>query len=193
MGLKTFLKLLEGHEIVRRYIIVNSFDGVLPILGIILVSFIVGIRDPHFVMLPCVGAAIAMFVSGVFGAYASERAEVKKSIRELETHLLRKIDGTSIAKRRRKGAFIVALVNGLSPMIAAFFIILPFFFSSRGVIGVSTAYYFAFLIAASILFLLGIFTGKIAKENVIKHGIIMLFSGIVIGVIFYALFLLGLL
>lgn len=193
MGIKTFLSLLKEHGIIRRYIIINSFDGALTILGIIFASFAAGISNPRFVMLPCTGAAIALFISGVFGAYATERAETKKSIRELEKHLLRKVDGTLVTKRGRENVFTVALVNGLSPMIVAFFIILPFFFSSKEVININAAYYFAFLIAASVLFLLGVFTGKIAKENVIKHGIIMLLAGIVIGAIFYTLFLLGLL
>lgn len=193
MGLKAFFKLLEEHGIIRRYVIINSFDGALAVLGIIIISFIAGVRDSRFVMLPCVGAAVAMFTSGLFGAYAAERAEVQKSLRELEEHLLRKIDGTSIAKRREEGIFIVALVDGLSPMVAAFFIVLPFFFSFQGMIGINIAYYFAFLISASVLFLLGVFTGRTAKENVIKHGMIMLLAGIAIGAIFYALFLLGLL
>jgi len=193
MGLKTFLSLLKEHGIIRRYIIVNSFDGALTILGIIFASFVAGISNPRFVVLPCIGAAIALFISGVFGAYAAERAESKKSIKELETHLLRKVDGTLVTKRGKKNVFIVALINGLSPMIVAFFILLPFFFSSGEIININSAYYFAFLIAASLLFLLGVFTGRIAKENVIKHGIIMLLAGIIIGAIFYALSLLGLL
>ena len=193
MGIKTFLTILKEHGIIRRYIIVNSFDGALTILGIILVSFVAHVRDPRFVILPGVGAAIALFISGIFGAYVAERAEAKKSIKELETHLLRKVDRTLITKRGRENVFIVALINGLSPMIVAFFILLPFFFFSGEVININAAYYVAFLIAASILFLLGIFTGRIAKENVIKHGMIMLLAGIIIGAIFYALSLLGLL
>ena len=81
-------RILVEHEIVRRYVIINSFDGALTILGIIFAEFFTRIDDPRMVILPGLGAAVAMCVSGIWGAYSAERAEVKRSIRELEVHMM---------------------------------------------------------------------------------------------------------
>ena len=66
MNLTKKLKLLYSHEIVRRYVVSNSFDGALTMLGIIIANFFAGTMDPHLIVLPGVGAAIALGISGVW-------------------------------------------------------------------------------------------------------------------------------
>ena len=72
MGLKDYYRILVEHEIVRRYIIINTFDGALTILGIVLAVIMSGIRDPQLVIIPSIGASVAMAVSGIWGSYAAE-------------------------------------------------------------------------------------------------------------------------
>jgi predicted membrane protein (TIGR00267 family) len=191
MGLSDFLVILKESEIIRRYITINSFDGALTIFGIVFASFVAGIQNPSLIILPSMGATIAMGISGMWGAYAAESAEVKKSLNELEKHLLRDLNGT---RRYRKGkitSFLVAVVDGLSPMVAALLIIMPFVMTSFGIIGITLAYYISFLIVALLLFSLGMFLGRIAKESVLKNGLKMLLAGVAISIIFYILSLFG--
>jgi len=105
--------------------------------------------------------------------------------------LLRDLEGTRRHRRAQRTTFLVALVNGLSPVMAAFSIMVPFILASFNVLGITLAYYISFLIVALLLFILGMFLGKIAKENVIKNGLKMLLAGVAIGVIFYILSLFG--
>ena len=84
MNLLEKFDFLYKNEIIRRYIVINSFDGALTILGIILAEFFAGVKDPRLVILPSVGAAIAMCVSGMWGAYAAESSEVAKKERSLK-------------------------------------------------------------------------------------------------------------
>lgn len=191
MGLSDFIVILKESEIIRRYITINSFDGTLTIFGIVFASFVAGIQNPSLIILPSIGATIAMGISGMWGAYAAESAEVKKSLNELEKHLLRGLKGTRRYRRGKRTSFLVAVVDGLSPMIAALLIMMPFFLSSFSVLEINLAYYISFLIVALLLFSLGIFLGRIAKESVLRNGFKMLLAGVAISIIFYILSLFG--
>lgn len=191
MGLSDFLVILKENEIIRRYITINSFDGTLTIFGIVIASFVAGIQNPALIILPSIGATIAMGVSGMWGAYAAESAEVKKSLSELEMHLLRDLEGTRRHRRDKRTSFLVGVVDGLSPMIAALLTITPFVLASFSALEITLAYYISFLIVALVLFILGMFLGITAKESVLKNGFKMLFAGVAVSIIFYILYLFG--
>ena len=185
--LKSIFRITKEHEIIRRYMVINSFDGALTIFGILMASFIAGIRNPALVILPCVGAAVALCVSGIWSAYAAEAAEVKKKMKALEKHMLRPLHATKKSRENKYINLVVGLVNGFSPFIISFVIIIPFFLASYGLVNVMNAYYASMGIIAAVLFSLGMFLGRIAKENLYKNGFKMLLAGIVIAVIFYLL------
>jgi predicted membrane protein (TIGR00267 family) len=189
---KSFWEVLAEHEIVRRYVIINSFDGALTMLGIIMAEFLSGIQDPKLIILPGIGAAVAMCVSGMWGAYSAERAEIRKGIRTMEVHMLKDLSKTEFTRKRHRMAGIIGLVDGLSPLIASIIILIPFFLVKPGILTMTAAYYTSMVMVAAILFLLGMFAGKIAKESMIKQGIVMLLAGVVIGMIFIALAFFGL-
>ncbi len=187
------LKIIVAHEIVRRYVITNSFDGVLTVLGIVLAEFLSGIDSPEMVVLPSVGAAIALSVSGVWSAYSAERAEIKRKIRDIEAHLMKNLSGTEFSRKREKMAIVIGAVNGLSPLIASLVAVSPFFLVNTGMIGMNQAFYYSMAVSAAILFILGAFAGEIAKEKRILQGFMMLLAGVVTAAIFMLLFYTGLL
>ncbi|MCP3682981.1 MAG: hypothetical protein GY861_09845 [bacterium] len=187
------LKEIKHNSIIRRYIIMNSFDGALTVLGIILASFFAGLTDPRLLILPIVGAAVAMFISGTWGAYMAETAEIKNKIKELEKHMFKKLSKTEFSNEAHRKAFLVAFVNGLNPLLVSFIILIPFFLAAKNIISMTYAYYASLILLAIIVFVSGAYSGKIAKENMIKRGFIMLLAGFVIALIFFILFVTGLL
>ena len=71
-----FLLHITGtHGIVRRYFVVNGFDGALTMLGLIMGFLVSGPASLGVIISACLGAAIALGVSGVSSAYVSEVAE----------------------------------------------------------------------------------------------------------------------
>ena len=188
-----YFKVLVEHEIVRRYIIINSFDGALTILGIVVAVFLSGITDPRLIIIPSVGASVAMCVSGIWGSYAAERAEIRKKIRTIEAHLMKDLSGTEFSRKREKMALVIGIVDGIIPLILALILIAPFFFVPVGILDMHTAYYLSLALVAANLFMLGAFAGKIAKESMLKQGLVMLFAGVIIGIIFMLLAYLGVL
>src|SRR3989338_10137564 len=186
--MKTFLdtvRALKNEEIARRYAIMNSFDGILTTFGIILAQFFANVSNPKLVIVSCIGAAIAMGVSGTWGAYFTEKAERKKKLREIERHLLRKLKDTKPEFKMKITTFLIAIVDGIAPLISSIIIIIPFILSLSGILSVEMAFYYAFFIIIVLLFIMGILIGKIAKENLILSGIKMILVGIVVGVIVY--------
>jgi hypothetical protein len=62
------LRISHSRGIMRRYFVVNGFDGALTMLGVIL-GFVTTDRVPLSVVIgACMGAAIALGVSGVSSA-----------------------------------------------------------------------------------------------------------------------------
>jgi VIT1/CCC1 family predicted Fe2+/Mn2+ transporter len=88
--IKTYNKITNFVKIARRYFINNFYDGALTVLGIILGFFVIIFKNPEnatisstYIILPSVGTAISMFISGVSGSYLSEKAERKRIRAEL--------------------------------------------------------------------------------------------------------------
>ena len=192
-SLMSYINILVEHEIVRRYIIINSFDGALTILGIVVAVFMSGITDPKLIIIPSIGASIAMCVSGIWGSYAAERVEIKKKIRTIEAHLMKDLSGTEFSRKRERMAWVIGIVDGVIPLIIALILIFPFFCVPAGCLTMQAAYYLSFALIAVNLFGLGVFAGRIAKESVVKHGFMMLLAGVIIGLIFMLLVFLGVL
>ena len=86
--IRIYDKIASIGEIARRYFAMNSFDGVLTILGILIGSYFGGIRQANIVISAGLGASIAMMVSGIWGTYLTEQAERTKSLKELESSIL---------------------------------------------------------------------------------------------------------
>jgi len=187
MEIVKYLRILREEEIARRYFVMNSFDGVLVALGVVIAMYLTGIDEPRVVIVSCLGAAIAIAVSGVWSAYAAERAERMKALRELERHMLKDLGETRIGKRVQIMSFLIALVNGLSPLFVSLVLIFPFVISQFGLLPLELAFYSSITLILTVLFLLGVFVGKIGEENLMKSGMKMVLAGIVVGVIIFIL------
>jgi len=178
---KEFNKIAEIDEIARRYFALNSFDGVLTTLGIMLANFFAGIRTNSVIIISCLGAAIAVAISGFYGAYATERSERTGALKKLEKKIGFSLRKTAIEKAHFYAIFVLALIEGFSPFLIALSMIIPFFIAKD----IMVAYFTSFAIAMVLLFLLGIFLGKISKENLFNSGAKMLIAGAICTVILY--------
>lgn len=181
--IKDYNRIAKVGEIARRYLAMNTFDGVLTILGILVASFIAGFNDYKIIITTSFAAAVAIGISGFYGAYLTEKAERAGDIKNLEKNMSIWLKGTQIEKAHKLATLELALIDGVSPLIASAIIISPFLLK----IPVISAYYTSFVISFSLLFLLGIFLGKVSKENIILSGIKMILIGAVCTVILYFL------
>jgi len=171
-------KLANISEIARRYFAMNAFDGVLTIIGVLMGNFVAGVSDARIVLSTGLATCVAMGVSGLWGAYLTESAERKRDLDELSKVTLTDMTNTRIGRASRAAIVIVAVVDGLSPLIAALIVLLPFFVAGS-TDDLSWAYYTALGLALVTLFGLGLFLGHISKGRMIIYGLKTVLAGVV--------------
>jgi len=188
--IRTSLGLTGAHGIVRRYLVVNGFDGALTMLGLVVGFYLSGTRDLGVVIGACLGAAVALGISGVSSAYISETAEKQKELRELEQAMINDMSDSIHGRASRLLPLFVAFVNGVSPFVISLLIISPIWAAHLSVQLPIAPLQLSFVIALTILFLLGIYLGKISGVFWLWSGIRALVIALVTGAIIVALNLL---
>lgn len=182
--LKEFFQLLHDNQIMRRYIVMNSFDGALSVFGILLAFWMAGVRDANLVLVSAIGVTFATGISGVWGGYLAEKAERKHELSELK----RLNPDENIEKRRiefKRIAILMGLSNGLSSTIVGLLIMSPFFLVSIEIYSITAAFLTAFILLALVLVFIGVFTAHIAKENPAKHALLVFLAASMVGIIIY--------
>ncbi len=165
------LRISRSEEIARRYFVVNGFDGALTMLGLAVGFYSVGDVQPVVAFSACAGAGIALGMSGVSSAYISESAERRKALLDLEQAMAARMDGSAHGRAARLVPFVIALLNGASPLLVSLAIALPLWLASRGTqfrvdpLGISIALAFAFI------FLLGAYLGRISDTFWVWSGV----------------------
>ena len=170
-------KLANIGEIARRYFAMNAFDGVLTMIGVLTGSMAAGVDEPQIVVTTGLSTCIAMGISGLWGAYLTESAERKRDLAELGSHTLTDLKHTRIGRASRFAVAIVALVDGISPFLAALIILIPFF-AAEMFPSIVWVYYTSFGVALLTLFALGLFLGHICRENLFLYGIRTVIAGL---------------
>jgi predicted membrane protein (TIGR00267 family) len=175
---REYNRISEAGEIARRAFVNNSFDGVLTMMGVVMGNFVVGVDDAKVVLVTGLSTALAIGISGGWGAYLTESAERRQDIDELEQVTLTDLGDTKIGKASRAAVVTVAAVDGLSPFLAALVVVLPFFLVSI-LPSIWYAYYAAIGLALLALFGLGIYLGRLSKRSLIVSGLRTAFAGVV--------------
>lgn len=175
---RDYSALSGAGAIARRAFANNSFDGVLTMMGVVMGSYAVGVESSKVVLVTGLSTAIAIGISGGWGAYLTESAERRHEIAELEKTTLTDLSHSKIGKAARSAVWTVAAVDGLSPFLAAVFVVLPFFFEAL-LPGITVAYYASMAMALVALFGLGVYLGTVSSENRTAYGIKTMIAGIV--------------
>jgi predicted membrane protein (TIGR00267 family) len=183
---REYSKISEVERIARRAFANNSFDGVLTMVGVVMGSFVVGVDDATVVLVTGLSTALAIGISGGWGAYLTESAERRHAISELERVTLTELQDTKIGKASRMAVVLVAAVDGFSPFLSALLVVLPFFFAPL-LPSINYAYYASIAMALLALFGLGIYLGKLSKEKLIPYGVKTAIAGVVCMALSYFL------
>lgn len=181
------LRITRSHGIVRRYFVVNGFDGALTMLGLI-VGF--SISEPTglpIIISVCLGAAIALGVSGLSSAYVSESAERRRALVELEAAMVTDLRDSYHGDAVRWVPLLIALVNGAAPLLISLLIIMPLWLSHAGVRLPLPPLHAAITVAFLVIFLLGVFLGRVAGVSWLYSGIRTLFVALLTAALIYLL------
>jgi len=181
---KVYLHITKASGIARRYFIMNGFDGAMAIFGIVLGSWMASVTKPEVILLAGFGACLAMGVSGFFGAFMAEKAERERHLKDMEEATKNRVDPIHY-EAARFVVIYVALIDGLSPALTATISLAPFILASMKIISISSAYFISVPLSLAVLFLLGIYLGKVAKENGWLYGMAMVAVGALTALIIF--------
>lgn len=180
---RRYHEISEVGDITRRYFVMNAFDGALTMLGVIIGAYMAGILNPMPIISSGVAGSIAMGTSGFSGAYMTEKAERSKKLKELEKSMLTDMSNGLHYKSYRYATIFAAIVDGVSPALAAMLVVSPFFLVRFGFIDVIYAFYSSIILTLISLLILGLYLAKISNESMIKYGLQMLFVGFITAIL----------
>jgi predicted membrane protein (TIGR00267 family) len=169
--LRFLLQLTHAHRIARRYFVTNGFDGALTMLGLTMGFYSSGGVATSVIISACLGAAIALTVSGLTSAYVSELAERKKELKELEQAVVGDLENTAHGRAARWVPILIAVVNGFSPLLMALLIMTPLWLSEAGIALPLTALECAIVTAFLSLFMLGVLLGRVSGQFWLWSGL----------------------
>jgi predicted membrane protein (TIGR00267 family) len=182
---KLLISISRTNDIVRRYFVVNGFDGALTMLGLIIGFLISATEDLTVVMNACLGAAIALGMSGLSSAYVSEVAERKHALDKLEKAMISDLSDTAHGEAARWVPLWIALVNGAAPLFISLLILLPLWLSAAGIALPVSPFYIAIAVAMALIFLLGVLLGRIADISWLRSGVQTLLVALVTVALIY--------
>jgi predicted membrane protein (TIGR00267 family) len=190
--IKDELEITGRYEVARRHFAMEIFDGILPILGIIIAGILVmGTQDSLLVfettLLAAVGTSIAHFMSGFSASYLTETAEGESLIQEFDEdgEVPRKLSHSILLNHQimvtaeRDTTILLSLIMGATPAAAIITTISPMLLSLANVIHHVDSFYASLVLGLIILSLLGFFLGQISRKSKIKFIVKTLLAAII--------------
>ena len=178
--------LSRSNLIARRYFVVNGFDGALTMLGLLMgFYFSNDTLVLHMVITACMGAAIALSVSGISSAYISESAEKKQELKELEDAMITDLQDSAHGQAARFMPFVIAIVNGLAPLIFALIIMAPLGLAQWQPELITFPIEVSIIVAFILIFFLGVFIGNINHSFWLLAGMRALLIALITSLIIY--------
>ncbi|WP_456380839.1 VIT1/CCC1 transporter family protein [Thiolapillus sp.] len=185
--IRTLLKISRPEEIMRRYFVVNGYDGALTMLGLMMGFHVSDRVDLAVVITSCLAAALALGMSGLSSAYISEAAEQRRALAQLEKAMVSSLDESHHARAATWVPWLVALVNGLSPLLTALIIMMPLWLAHGGMTLMFGPLPTAMAVALAVLFLFGVFLGRVGGTFWLWSGLQSLMVALVTMGLIYLL------
>jgi predicted membrane protein (TIGR00267 family) len=181
------VSISRSHGIARRYFVVNGFDGALTTLGLVVGFYVSDEHDLKVAITVCLGAAIALGMSGFSSAYVSEAAERKHEFRKLQDAMISEMSGSAHDLASRWVPLMIALINGLSPLLMSLLIITPLWLAQAGQLAVFDPFEVAIAVSFIVIFLLGVFLGSVSASHWFVAGLKTLLIALVTSLLIFLL------
>jgi len=198
---KQYSKMSDLGIIARRKFFNNAFDGALTCAGIVSGIFIIFLNEPSTfeskdVLITGFATALAIGISGLWGAFLSEEAERKKKVFDLKKDMAdvedehidanhniekgnnkkKKKNKTILEKAENFATIVASLVDGGAPVLGSSLPLIPFFFGASLNL---FHFIFSYVVLAGLLTYLGVFLGQISGGGRLRYALHLIIAGIV--------------
>ena len=161
-----------------RYIILGSIDGILAVLGGVIGASTAGATNEGVVQVG-LGVAVALAVTNGIGSYLAESTVEYAKLAEKERPLLRKLTGTKIERVTRRKIYMDSVTHGGASFIGSLIPIAPF------IIAESNSIMASIVASFSALVVLGIYSGRLSKQNIAVSIVKMVVLGVLVVVLVF--------
>ena len=180
-------KFLQDYLKMSRYIALGTLDGILAVMAVTLAASGIATAGGHSISNFAIGltglsGGIALSLSNVFGSFIGERAEESRTLRELEDKMMLEegsLDDTVIHNQAKRRVYLSMFSNGFSSFVGAFVPVVPFLIIPDRLTATIATIGLCFIA----LIILGIYLGRVSRENLLKTSIEVLIIGVVITAI----------
>lgn len=183
--IRSYIRISGVGSISRRYFVMNAFDGATTVLGIVVGAHVAEITNQLWIISAGLGAALAMGLSGFVGAYMTEEAERTVSLKDLEKSMLSDMSHSVVGEAGRFASVWAGIVDGVSPAVSAIVCLVPLILSFYGMFPINLAIQLSIAVGLSLMFLLGVFLGRISDRNVVLHGVKTLCVGLILTLVLF--------
>lgn len=170
----------------NRYLLRGFIDGLLSSLGVVIgASTAIGIgfsNDASLIIIAAgIGGGFANGFSNILGATVGEKLVKEKSLRKIEKAMIKKdgLRGTELDKQMNKEVLICGLYDGTASIIGSLVPVFPFIIGFYLKIDNSFLLYISAMISLILFFILGLYVGKISRENLFLSGLKLVAFGFV--------------
>ncbi len=159
-----------------RYIILGSIDGILAVLGGVIGASTAGTPNEGVVHVG-IGVAVALAVTNGIGSYLAESTVEYAKLAEKERPLLRRLTGTKIERVTKRKIYLDSITHGGASFVGSLVPIVPFMTIESNALAVSIA------ASLSALVVLGIYSGRLSKQNIVVSVVKMVILGVLVVVL----------
>jgi predicted membrane protein (TIGR00267 family) len=156
------------------------------LVGIIVGASFATEANLRVIIVTMVTTSLALGISTGVSVFEAESLEQERKISELERALFRGLSGTKIEKSSKSIIMLAALINFLTPPFSCAVTISPFVLAALNIVEVDVASWISVTLAFIILFIAGVYMGRLGKKNPWIKGLRMVGFGLaafIIGVL----------
>lgn len=165
------LKDLELEAAIR-----GMMDGTLSTLGVV-----IGAQgaSPEIIIAAGISGGIANSFSNIFAAFTAYETELMVELNDIKDAMLRRdLEDTEIYDEGKQEVHKQSLTDGIATIFGALVPVLPYFFFRPDL-----SIYIAVTLTAFLGLIVGVVMGKLSRRSMIKSGLKMAVSAIVVGII----------
>lgn len=171
------LKTPDTVPAMRRYFVNTVFDSTFVILGIIIGMALTSDPSSRMVIVTIITSCVALMISTGISVFEAERLEQTIRIQQIEKVMLRKLDETSIKRTSSHSTLLISLTNSLAPLITGSVTLIPFLVFPES--DLTMAAWMSISLAIFILFVTGVYMGRMGKKNPYFYGLRMAGAGVI--------------
>lgn len=154
----------------------GMMDGTLSTLGVV-----IGAQgaSPEVIIAAGISGGIANSFSNIFAAFTAYETELMVEINEIKDAMLRRdLEDTEIYDEGKHKVHKQSLADGIATIFGALVPVLPYFFFRPDL-----SIFISVAMTALLGLIVGVVMGKLSRRSMIKSGLKMAVSAIVVGVI----------